>query len=82
MMPLAWTGYRPGMSSPEKSLRQPLLEARADVQRQIEILESSLDHGRDARVMFGPVITDLTATLKLKIASLTWELKARSCREL
>jgi hypothetical protein len=32
--------------------------------------------------MFGPVITELTATLKLKIASLTWELKARSCREL
>jgi hypothetical protein len=52
------------MSSPEKTLRQQLLKARADVRRQIEILESSLEHGRDAGVMFGPVITDLTATLK------------------
>ena len=53
------------MSKPEKSIRQQLLEARADIQRQIEILSNPIVTYRGG----GPpqndmLIADLTVTLR------------------
>jgi hypothetical protein len=63
MVPLALTGCPPGHVESRKNPAPAALEARADVQRQIEILESSIQR-RNGELMFGPLITDLTATLK------------------
>jgi hypothetical protein len=54
------------MSKPEKSLRQQLLDARADIERQIEILQAgpSFSYRGGGNPQFEPVIADLTATLK------------------
>lgn len=54
------------MSQSEKSLRKELLEARANVQRQIEILQGVSEYERsDAPWMQAPKqVTELRATLK------------------
>jgi hypothetical protein len=53
------------MPKPEKSLRQQLLDARSDVKRQIEILQSGpLVNARGGGPDFKPAIASLTATLK------------------
>jgi hypothetical protein len=53
------------MPKPEKSLRQQLLDARADVKRRIEILQTGpLVNARRGGPDFEPVIASLTATLK------------------
>ena len=38
LSPRTWVAYSPGMPRPEPSLRQQLMEARANVQRQIVLL--------------------------------------------
>jgi hypothetical protein len=50
------------MSKPEKSIRLQLLEARAEIQRQIEILSSPTRGGGPSQN--SKLIADLTATLK------------------
>jgi hypothetical protein len=53
------------MSKPEKSAREQLLEARADIERQIEILQAGPSFNyRGGNPQFESVILDLTATLK------------------
>jgi hypothetical protein len=53
------------MSKSEKSDRQQLLEARAEIERQIEILQGGpLVIARGGSTQFEPVIAELTATLK------------------
>ncbi len=53
------------MVKSEKSLRQQLLEARADIQRQIEILEvGPIINARGGGPRFEPVISELTTALK------------------
>jgi hypothetical protein len=53
------------MPKSDKSLRQQLLDARADVKRQIEILQSGpLVNARGGGPDFEPAIAGLTATLK------------------
>jgi hypothetical protein len=52
------------MSNPEKSVRRQLLEARADIQRQIEILSAPLVNYRGGGPPNDMLIADLTATLK------------------
>jgi hypothetical protein len=48
-----------------KSGRQQLMEARADIQRQIELLQSGpLIRGHGDEPQFDPVIVKLTATLR------------------
>jgi hypothetical protein len=63
---LAPTRYSSDMSRPEKSDREQLLEARADILRQIEILQAgpSFNYRGGGNPQFEPVIADLTATLK------------------
>jgi hypothetical protein len=59
-------GYSPNMSrSPEKSIRQQLQEAQANVQRQIEILQSGpLVNYRGGVPRTDAMLADLKATLK------------------
>lgn len=53
------------MSKSAKSDRQQLLEARADIERQIEILQGGpLVPARGGGPQFEPAIAELTATLK------------------
>jgi hypothetical protein len=53
------------MSQPKASVRKKLLEGRARLQRQIEILESGpVLNARGGGPDFGPVIDKLTAELK------------------
>ena len=52
------------MPRPERNLRQQLLDARADVKRQIEILQSGpLANARGGGPDFEPAIASLTETL-------------------
>jgi hypothetical protein len=53
------------MPKQEKPGRQQLMEARADIQRQIELLQSGpLIRGHGETPQFDPVIVKLTATLR------------------
>jgi hypothetical protein len=53
------------MAKSKKSLRQQLLDARADIQRQIEILQTGpIVTARGGGPQFEPVIAELTATLQ------------------
>jgi hypothetical protein len=53
------------MARQERPSRQQLIEARADIQRQIELLQSGpLMRGHGEAQQFDPVIVKLTATLR------------------
>jgi hypothetical protein len=53
------------MVKSEKSLRQQLVEARTDIQRQLEILQvGPIINARGGGPRFEPVISELEATLK------------------
>jgi hypothetical protein len=52
------------MSKRENPGRQQLMEARADIQRQIELLQSGPFRGHGGGPDFEPVIAKLTATLR------------------
>jgi hypothetical protein len=53
------------MSKSEKGVRQQLLEARANVQRQIDTLQAGpLVNPRGGGLPFEPAIAELMATLK------------------
>lgn len=53
------------MAKLEKSLRQQLVDARADIQRQLEILQvGPIINARGGGRQFEPVVSELSATLK------------------
>lgn len=53
------------MPTAERNVRQQLMEARADIERQIEILQAGpLYNNRGGVNQFEPILSELTATLK------------------